>query len=48
VLVKRKKLTHWLVIAASAGLVTWLAAAQETARVVTATELVNAGGDGTE
>ena len=51
-LVKAKKLAYWFVIAASAGLatglMTWLAAAQETARVVTANELLNAGGDGTE
>ena len=47
-LVKAQKLTFWFVIAASAGLVTWLAAAQETARVVTSNELLNAGGDGTE
>jgi hypothetical protein len=46
-LVKAKKLTYWLIIAAPAGLLTWLAAAQ-TARVVTPNELVNAGGDGTE
>jgi quinohemoprotein ethanol dehydrogenase len=46
--VKAKKLTYWFVIAASAGLATWLGAAQETARVVTSNELLNAGGDGTE
>jgi hypothetical protein len=47
-LVNAKKLSFWFVFAVSAGLVTWLADAQETARVVTPTELVNAGGDGTE
>jgi quinohemoprotein ethanol dehydrogenase len=47
-LVKAKKLTFSFVIAASAGLVTWLAVAQETARIVTPQELLNAGGDGTE
>ncbi len=47
-LVKTKKLAYRLVIAASAALVTWLAAAQETARVVTPNALVNAAGDGTE
>jgi quinohemoprotein ethanol dehydrogenase len=46
-LVKAKKLAYWFVIAAPAGLMTWLAAAQ-TARVVTPNELINAGGDGTE
>ena len=46
--VKAKKLTYWFVTAASAGLGTWLADPQESARVVTSKELVNAGGDGTE
>jgi quinohemoprotein ethanol dehydrogenase len=47
-ILKAKKLTYWFVIAATAGLLTWLAAAQETARIVTPQELLNAGGDGTE
>lgn len=47
-LVKANKLPYWFVIATSAGLLTWLAAAQETARVVTPNALLNAGGDGTE
>jgi quinohemoprotein ethanol dehydrogenase len=46
--VKAKKLTYWFVAAALAGLATWIATAQETARVVTPSELLNAGGDGTE
>ncbi|MGP0076752.1 MAG: hypothetical protein ACLPWF_32975 [Bryobacteraceae bacterium] len=45
---KAKKLTCWFVIAASAGLATWIGTAQEPARVVTSDELLNAGGYGTE
>ena len=45
---KLKNLSKGLAIAASVGLMTWLAAAQQSAPVVTPNALLNAAGNGAE
>jgi len=45
---KLKRFTQFVVIIASAGLMTWLAVAQQPAPVVTSNALVNAAGNGAE